>query len=100
MSSRKLHYSAGHSAQVSHDAISKEYPIVDHTYDAIVVGAGKICSTLPIVWSSCTVNVDFGIESDDSVQQHDNFCSRFFVWAFVFYTIFERIICAMETYGF
>lgn len=42
LASRKLHYSAGHSAQVSNDAISKEYPVVDHTFDAIVVGAGTI----------------------------------------------------------
>lgn len=28
------------SASVKTDAISKEYPVVDHTYDAVVVGAG------------------------------------------------------------
>lgn len=28
------------SASVKSDAISKEYPVVDHTYDAVVVGAG------------------------------------------------------------
>lgn len=28
------------NASVKSDAISKEYPVVDHTYDAVVVGAG------------------------------------------------------------
>jgi succinate dehydrogenase (ubiquinone) flavoprotein subunit len=28
------------NAKVSSDAVSKVYPIVDHTYDAVVVGAG------------------------------------------------------------
>lgn len=28
------------NAAVRSDAISKEYPVVDHTYDAVVVGAG------------------------------------------------------------
>lgn len=36
-----LHYSAGHNAKVADDAISKEYKVVDHAFDAIVVGAGK-----------------------------------------------------------
>ena len=27
-------------AKVSGDAISRQYPVVDHTYDAVVVGAG------------------------------------------------------------
>lgn len=40
LSSRKFHYTPnGKAAKVS-DAISKQYPIVDHTYDAVVVGAG------------------------------------------------------------
>lgn len=37
---RKFHYTPdGRAAKVS-DAISKQYPLVDHTYDAVVVGAG------------------------------------------------------------
>ena len=28
------------SAKTSGDAISRQYPVVDHTYDAVVVGAG------------------------------------------------------------
>lgn len=39
--SRNLHYSHGqHNAKVNTDAISKEYPVIDHEFDAIVVGAG------------------------------------------------------------
>lgn len=38
---RTLHVSVDRgSASVKSDAISKEYPVVDHTYDAVVVGAG------------------------------------------------------------
>lgn len=38
---RALHVSVDRgSASVRTDAISKEYPVVDHTYDAVVVGAG------------------------------------------------------------
>ncbi|XP_050325121.1 succinate dehydrogenase [ubiquinone] flavoprotein subunit, mitochondrial [Bactrocera neohumeralis] len=38
---RELHITHGkNDAKVRTDAISKEYPIVDHSYDAIVVGAG------------------------------------------------------------
>lgn len=36
---RKLHNADKTSAKVS-DGISKQYPIIDHTYDAVVVGAG------------------------------------------------------------
>uniref|UniRef100_A0A1A9ZI22 Succinate dehydrogenase [ubiquinone] flavoprotein subunit, mitochondrial n=1 Tax=Glossina pallidipes TaxID=7398 RepID=A0A1A9ZI22_GLOPL len=39
--SRKWHVTHGKSdASVKADAVSKEYPIVDHAYDAVVVGAG------------------------------------------------------------
>lgn len=39
---KSLHYSSGnHNAKVSDDAISKEYKVVDHAFDAIVVGAGN-----------------------------------------------------------
>lgn len=39
--SRGLHVSVDRSnATTTTDAVSKEYPIVDHTYDAVVVGAG------------------------------------------------------------
>lgn len=39
--SRNLHITTGQSnAKVQTDAISKHYPVVDHEYDAIVVGAG------------------------------------------------------------
>ncbi|XP_037031830.1 succinate dehydrogenase [ubiquinone] flavoprotein subunit, mitochondrial [Bradysia coprophila] len=39
--SRNIHYSQRqHNAKVNSDAISKEYPVVDHEFDAIVVGAG------------------------------------------------------------
>lgn len=42
IASRQLHYSAGqHNAKVNADAISKEYPVIDHAFDAVVVGAGK-----------------------------------------------------------
>ena len=27
-------------AKVNNDSISRQYPVVDHTYDAVVVGAG------------------------------------------------------------
>uniref|UniRef100_A0A1Q3FY53 Succinate dehydrogenase [ubiquinone] flavoprotein subunit, mitochondrial n=2 Tax=Culex tarsalis TaxID=7177 RepID=A0A1Q3FY53_CULTA len=38
---RGLHFTVGqNNAKSSPDAISKEYPVVDHTYDAVVVGAG------------------------------------------------------------
>uniref|UniRef100_U5ELV7 Succinate dehydrogenase [ubiquinone] flavoprotein subunit, mitochondrial n=1 Tax=Corethrella appendiculata TaxID=1370023 RepID=U5ELV7_9DIPT len=38
---RSLHFTVGqNSAKSNPDAISKEYPVVDHTYDAVVVGAG------------------------------------------------------------
>uniref|UniRef100_V5SIW8 Succinate dehydrogenase [ubiquinone] flavoprotein subunit, mitochondrial n=1 Tax=Mayetiola destructor TaxID=39758 RepID=V5SIW8_MAYDE len=41
VASRKLHSTSDRqSAKVSTDAISKEYPVVDHSFDAIVVGAG------------------------------------------------------------
>lgn len=41
MVTRGLHVSVdSNSAKVKTDGVSKEYPIVDHTYDAIVVGAG------------------------------------------------------------
>uniref|UniRef100_A0A1A9VZ39 Succinate dehydrogenase [ubiquinone] flavoprotein subunit, mitochondrial n=1 Tax=Glossina brevipalpis TaxID=37001 RepID=A0A1A9VZ39_9MUSC len=39
--SRKWHVTHGkNDASVKADAVSKEYPIVDHAYDAVVVGAG------------------------------------------------------------
>jgi succinate dehydrogenase (ubiquinone) flavoprotein subunit len=39
--SRGVHIGADRrNAKVSSDAVSKVYPIVDHTYDAVVVGAG------------------------------------------------------------
>lgn len=39
--SRTIHYSSDrYSAKVSTNAISKEYPVVDHAFDAVVVGAG------------------------------------------------------------
>jgi succinate dehydrogenase (ubiquinone) flavoprotein subunit len=38
---RNLHFNVGsQNAKNNPDAISKEYPVVDHTYDAVVVGAG------------------------------------------------------------
>lgn len=40
LASRKLHITHGPSNVTKSDAISKEYPIVDHEYDALVVGAG------------------------------------------------------------
>jgi len=40
LASRKLHITPGPSNVSKSDAISKEYPIVDHEYDALVVGAG------------------------------------------------------------
>lgn len=40
LGNRKLHHTPdGRAAKIS-DAISKQYPLVDHTYDAVVVGAG------------------------------------------------------------
>lgn len=39
--SRNLHFTVGqNNAKANPDAISREYPVVDHTYDAVVVGAG------------------------------------------------------------
>lgn len=40
LGNRKLHHTPDDRAKVSADAISKQYPLVDHTYDAVVVGAG------------------------------------------------------------
>lgn len=38
---RGVHFTVGqNNAKSNPDAISKEYPVVDHTYDAVVVGAG------------------------------------------------------------
>merc|ERR1712179_3507 len=40
---RKLHFTVGGrhgDAKVATDEISRDYPVVDHTYDAVVVGAG------------------------------------------------------------
>lgn len=39
---RGLHFtvSGQNDAKVKGDAISREYPVVDHSYDAVVVGAG------------------------------------------------------------
>ena len=39
---RGLHFTVGGQgdAKVNSDAISRQYPVVDHTYDAVVVGAG------------------------------------------------------------
>uniref|UniRef100_A0A182PVF3 Succinate dehydrogenase [ubiquinone] flavoprotein subunit, mitochondrial n=1 Tax=Anopheles epiroticus TaxID=199890 RepID=A0A182PVF3_9DIPT len=40
-SQRNLHFTVGqNNAKSNPDAISREYPVVDHTYDAVVVGAG------------------------------------------------------------
>jgi len=36
---RRLHHTPDRAAKIS-DEISKQYPLVDHTYDAVVVGAG------------------------------------------------------------
>lgn len=35
-----LHISANKNDASRTDAVSKEYPIIDHCYDAVVVGAG------------------------------------------------------------
>lgn len=41
-STRNLHFSSGYqNSKVDPTALSKEYPVVDHTFDAVVVGAGK-----------------------------------------------------------
>ncbi|XP_055916273.1 succinate dehydrogenase [ubiquinone] flavoprotein subunit, mitochondrial [Eupeodes corollae] len=40
LASRKLHITHGSTNVTKSEGISKEYPIVDHEYDAIVVGAG------------------------------------------------------------
>merc|ERR1712231_37425 len=39
---RNLHFTVGgnNDAKVTTDQISRDYPVVDHTYDAVVVGAG------------------------------------------------------------
>jgi len=39
---RNLHFTVGgnNDAKVATDQISRDYPVVDHTYDAVVVGAG------------------------------------------------------------
>lgn len=39
-SARKLHIGADSRASKTSDKLSKEYPVVDHTFDAVVVGAG------------------------------------------------------------
>lgn len=40
IANRKFHYTPdGKAAKVS-DGVSKQYPLIEHTYDAVVVGAG------------------------------------------------------------
>lgn len=39
LGNRKLHHTPDRAVKIS-DEISKQYPLVDHTYDAVVVGAG------------------------------------------------------------
>ncbi|XP_011879505.1 PREDICTED: succinate dehydrogenase [ubiquinone] flavoprotein subunit, mitochondrial-like [Vollenhovia emeryi] len=39
LGNRRLHHTPDRTAKIS-DEISKQYPLVDHTYDAVVVGAG------------------------------------------------------------
>lgn len=40
---RSLHFTVGqNNAKPNADASTKEYKIIDHEYDAVVVGAGKI----------------------------------------------------------
>lgn len=36
----KFHHTSDRTAAKASDAISKQYPLVDHKYDAVVVGAG------------------------------------------------------------
>lgn len=39
---RNLHFTVGsNNAKANSDAISNAYQVVDHEYDAVVVGAGK-----------------------------------------------------------
>lgn len=39
---RNLHYSVGQKNQVkTSTGISNEYPVIDHEFDAVVVGAGN-----------------------------------------------------------
>jgi hypothetical protein len=41
-SSRNVHYtSSDHKATTNANAISRQYPIIDHEFDAVVVGAGN-----------------------------------------------------------
>lgn len=40
IANRKLHYTPNSKAAKVSDGISKQYPLIDHTYDAVVVGAG------------------------------------------------------------
>lgn len=40
ITNRKLHYTPDGKATKVSDGVSKHYPLVDHTYDAVVVGAG------------------------------------------------------------
>lgn len=40
---RSLHFTVGqNNAKPNADCSTKEYKIIDHEYDAVVVGAGKI----------------------------------------------------------
>jgi hypothetical protein len=40
-SSRGLHFTVGGQSEAKTDAgVSRQYPVVDHSYDAVVVGAG------------------------------------------------------------
>lgn len=41
-STRNLHYTVGnHKAKSNSNGISRQYPIIDHEFDAVVVGAGE-----------------------------------------------------------
>ena len=39
-SSRGLHFTSGRNEAKTASGASRDYPVVDHTYDAVVVGAG------------------------------------------------------------
>jgi len=42
LSARSLHYTVGNNnAKANTNAISNSYQVIDHEYDAVVVGAGK-----------------------------------------------------------
>lgn len=63
IAARGLHYGTGQHSAKSGDSISKEYPVVDHSFDAIVVGAGKYLLFPVFIFEwNCAVKIMWNLE--------------------------------------